>query len=263
MSGGTPMLVVGSHASPYVRKVLVALDRVGVRYAIDPIVPYLGNDDFTRISPLRRVPVLIDGDVTLCDSTVICEYLADRFPDAGLLPATPADRARAQWVEEYCDSRMGDVIVWKLFFQRVIGPGVWRQPTDVAVVDDAVNVQLPAIMDWVEDQAPAAGFLFGDRPSIADIALGAFMRTAALARWAPDADRWPRGAAWIDRVLTLPSFAALVPLEQVVVSTPPAGVRDALAAAGAVISEVTYGGSAPRHGVLPSGAFASTTIEKG
>ena len=257
------MLVVGSYASPYVRKVLVALDQVGAGYRIDPIVPYLGNDDFTRISPLRRVPVLIDGETTLCDSTVICEYLADLHPDAGLLPASPAARARARWVEEYCDSRMGDAIVWKLFFQRVIGPGVWRQPTDPAVVDDVVNVQLPAIMDWVEEQAPDAGFLFGVRPGTADIALGAFMRTAGLARWAPDATRWPRAAAWIDRVLALPSFGALTPFETIVVTTPPDHVRDALAAAGAPISDVTFGGSPPRHGVLPSGAIAPTTNEKG
>ena len=47
------MLIIGSHVSPYVRKVLVALGIKGLDYEIDPIVPFFGNDEFTRLSPLR------------------------------------------------------------------------------------------------------------------------------------------------------------------------------------------------------------------
>lgn len=90
-----PVRIVGSFLSPYVRKVLVALEFKGVPYQVDPIVPFYGDDEFSRLSPLRRVPVLVDDAVTLCDSTVICEYLEDRFPLPALLPAWPAARARA------------------------------------------------------------------------------------------------------------------------------------------------------------------------
>jgi glutathione S-transferase len=61
--------IVGSYLSPYVRKVLVCLDIKGVAYRIDPIVPFYGNDEFARISPVRRVPVLVDDCVTLADSS--------------------------------------------------------------------------------------------------------------------------------------------------------------------------------------------------
>lgn len=100
--------VIGNYLSPYVRKVLVCLEFKGIRYEIDPIVPFFGNDEFARLSPLRRVPLLIDDAVAVSDSTVICEYLEDRYPEPRLVPRTPAQRARARWFEEYADSRMGD-----------------------------------------------------------------------------------------------------------------------------------------------------------
>jgi len=90
-----PATVVGNYLSPYVRKVLVCLDLKGVEYQIDPIVPFFGNDDFTRISPVRRIPVLIDDLVTLSDSSVICEYLEERYPSPPLRPPTPPERAQA------------------------------------------------------------------------------------------------------------------------------------------------------------------------
>ena len=54
------MRIIGSFLSPYVRKVLVVLDVKGLQYDIDPIVPFFGDDRFAKLSPLRRVPVLID-----------------------------------------------------------------------------------------------------------------------------------------------------------------------------------------------------------
>src|SRR5262245_22827972 len=96
-----PVRIVGSYLSPYVRKVLVVLDRKGVPYEIDPIVPFFGDDRFSALSPLRRIPVLIDDRVTLADSTVICEYLEERHPDPPLYPRGVEERARARWLEEF------------------------------------------------------------------------------------------------------------------------------------------------------------------
>ena len=115
-----PVTVVGSYISPYVRKVLVCLDLKGVPYEIDPIVPFFGSDEFSRISPVRRIPVLIDERVTLPDSSAICEYLDEQHPGHPLLPREPAQRARARWLEEFADTRMGEVFIWRLFDQRVI-----------------------------------------------------------------------------------------------------------------------------------------------
>ena len=88
-----PLTIIGNHLSPYVRKVLVCLELKGISYLIDPIAPFVGNEEFSRLSPLRRIPVLIDGELVLNDSTVICEYLQDRFPEVSLYPADPVQRA--------------------------------------------------------------------------------------------------------------------------------------------------------------------------
>ena len=249
------MMIIGNHISPYARKVLIALAIKGIAFELDPLVPYFGNDAFTRLSPLRRIPVLVDGDFVLNDSTVICEYLDEAYPEPPLLPATPRDRAQARWIEEYCDSRMGESIVWKLFFQRVIGPFVWKQPTDEALVAQALDHDLPAILDWLEGVAPASGFLFGEAPLMADITPACFLRNAAMAGWTVDAGRWPRSAAWIARVWATPAFAATLPLEHIQRTTPRRDLRAALSAAGVRIASVSHDDRTPRRGVLTSGAI--------
>src|SRR5678816_1057620 len=128
------MKSIGSFVSPYVRKVLAVMEIKGLAYEVDPITPFFGNDEFSRLSPLRRIPVLIDGDVALSDSSVICQYLEDRHPEPPLYPRDVAERARARWLEEFADSRMGDVFIWRLFNQVIIRPFIWGEPTDDAVV---------------------------------------------------------------------------------------------------------------------------------
>jgi len=114
------MKIIGSYVSPYVRKVLACMNLKGLAYEIDPITPFFGNEEYERISPLRRIPVLVDGDVSICDSSVICAYLDDAYPERPLLPAGAADRAKARWLEEYADTRLGDVFIWGLFYQKVV-----------------------------------------------------------------------------------------------------------------------------------------------
>ncbi|MDS9945443.1 glutathione S-transferase family protein, partial [Pseudomonas aeruginosa] len=105
-----PLLIIGSYLSPYVRKVLVLLELKGIAYRIDPIVPFFGDEAFERLSPLRQIPVLVDGDFVLNDSSVICQYLEERYPQPSLYPADIGQRAQARWLEEYADSRLGQVI---------------------------------------------------------------------------------------------------------------------------------------------------------
>ena len=122
--------IIGGPASPFVRKVLAVCEMKGVPYRLDPIVPFFGNDAFGDISPLRRIPVWIDDQVTLCDSTVICEYLEERYPTPSMLPGDAARRAQARWLEEYSDTRMADVFIWRVFYQAVILPFIFQKPRD-------------------------------------------------------------------------------------------------------------------------------------
>jgi glutathione S-transferase len=241
--------IIGNHVSPYARKVFLALDHKGIDYEIDPIVPFFGGDEFTRLNPLRRIPVLIDGDLVIPDSTVICEYLDDRYPEKPLYPADPALRARARWLEEFADSRLGDVMIWKLFFQRNVKPRVWKQETDEDAVAAVITRDLPEIMDWLEPQAPVGGFVFDDL-SMIDLTFASFFRNAALAGWTPDAARWPRTAAWIDHVFATPLFARSVMVEQIMLTTRGADQRAALEAAGLQVADSSVRGDIARRGPM-------------
>lgn len=243
------MLIIGSYVSPYVRKVTVALDIKGVAFEIDPIVPFYGNDEFTRLSPLRRIPVLVDGDLVLNDSTVIAEYIDEAYPEPPLMPRSPADRARARWIEEYADSRLCDLIIWKLFYRRVVAPRVHKLAADEAELTRVTQEELPPALDWLEAQAPAEGFLF-DHVCTADISVAAVFRNALLAGWEIDAARWPRTAAWVARVWEIPAFAHSIRLETIMVTTRRDDVRAALAGAGERISEQSYASEAAQRSIM-------------
>jgi len=243
------MRIIGSYLSPYVRKVLACLELKGLAYEIDPIVPFLGDDRFTQLSPLRRVPVLIDDRVTLSDSSVICQYLEDRYPSPALYPPDIADRARARWLEEYADSRMGDVLIWGLYNHSVIEPAVWGKPRDLEAIRRIVAEDVPPVLDYLETQLPEQGFLFGTL-GLADVSIAVFLRNAAFARYKVDATRWPRTAAFVDRVLAQECLAKLQPFEALMLRTPIPEHRAALAAAGAPVSAETLGGAVPRRGVM-------------
>jgi glutathione S-transferase len=247
----TKVRVIGSYLSPYVRKVLVCLDLKGIDYEIDPIVPFFGDDRFAKLSPIRRIPVLTDDRTTLCDSSVICQYLEDRHPKPALYPLDVVARARARWFEEFADSRMGDVFIWKLWNEVAINPFVWGKPTDKTVVEKQLREDIPSVLDYLETELPAVGFLCGDL-SIADVALGAMFRNAVMSRYTVDASRWPLTAAYVARVLALDSFTRLARLEDVSRRTPLPEQREALKDAGAPITVETFGTSTPRRGPMPT-----------
>ncbi|HWT13480.1 MAG TPA: glutathione S-transferase family protein [Allosphingosinicella sp.] len=140
------MKVIGSYVSPYVRKVLACLALKHLAYEIDPITPFFGGEAFERLSPLRRIPVLIDGDSTLCDSSVICAYLDEAYPRRPLLPPDPKARARARWLEEYADTRLGDLFIWGLFYPKIVHPIVWGEPGDPARIGQTLEEGLPREM---------------------------------------------------------------------------------------------------------------------
>ncbi|OOG43445.1 glutathione S-transferase family protein [Rhodanobacter sp. C05] len=240
--------IIGNYLSPYVRKVLVCLELKGIDYEIDPIAPFVGDDHFTRLSPLRRIPVLIDDGFVLNDSSVICQYLEDSYPAPALYPRDINDRALARWLEEYADTRLADGLIWRLFYQLAIQRHIFGEATDEAVVKQAREVEIPAALDYLENQMPDDGFLFRTL-SIADISIASFFRTASFVRYTIDATRWPRTAALVELVQSQPVFQKLARYEDCMLRLPLAEQRAALNTIGAPLSVDTYGTSTPRHGV--------------
>ncbi len=243
------MKVIGSFVSPYVRKVLACMELKGLDYAVDPITPFFGNDDFSRASPLRRIPVLIDGDVTLSDSTVICAYLDEVYDGYPLLPETPADRARARWLEEYADTRLGDVFIWGLFYQTFVHPRVWGEEGDQSRVEKTLAEDVPAALDYLEGELPENSYLFGPL-GLADIALASFFVNARYSGFEVDPGRWPRTARFVADVLAEPPFEKLLRFEAIQLNASIHGRRQALLDAGARLTEETWGTKEPKRGIM-------------
>lgn len=244
-----PVRIIGSFVSPYVRKVLACLNLKGVSYEVDPITPFYGNDVFEKLSPLRRIPIFIDGDLTLTDSSVICAYVDEAYPGHPLLPSDPRDRARARWVEEYADTRLGDIFIWGFFYQKIVHPLVWGEPGDQARIQKSLAEDIPAALDYLEGELPAAGFLFGEI-GLADIAIASFFINAGYADFEVDAARWPRTAAFVQRAIAQRCFADLLRYEAVQRNVEIKGRRQALLDAGAPLTGQTLGGREPRKGYM-------------
>jgi glutathione S-transferase len=244
------MKVIGSYVSPYVRKVLACLALKGIDYEIDPITSFYANDEFERLSPLRRIPVLVDGETALCDSSVICAYLDEAYPEPPLLPQGAKARARARWFEEYADTRLGDVFIWGFFYQKVVHPLIWGESGDAARIEKTLREDVPRECDYLEGELPDGGFLFGGRIGLADISIVSFFRNAAYAGFEPDPARWPRLAGFVERALAHPCFEATMPFERAQLSTNPQGRRAALLAAGAPLTAETLATREPRQGIM-------------
>ncbi len=92
-------LILGSkNYSSWSMRAGVAIELTGQPYE-EVVIPLDRPDTAERIrafSPAGRVPVLHDGDLVVWDSLAICEYLAERFPAAGLWPADGRSRATAR-----------------------------------------------------------------------------------------------------------------------------------------------------------------------
>ena len=240
--------VIGNYLSPFVRKVLVCLELKQADYEIDPIVPFVGNEEFSRLSPLRRVPVMLDGALVLNDSSVICQYLEDRYPIPALYPRDFGERAQARWLEEYADTQLARSLLGHMVYPLTTSC-YFHEPIDEAVVCQAREVEIPAALNYLESRMPDDDFLFGAL-SIADISVASCFRTAAFVHYTIDAARWPLTAALVDRVQALPVFAKLARLEECqLLRVPAADQRAALVSAGAPLSSDTLGTAPPRRGI--------------
>ncbi|TNE62490.1 MAG: glutathione S-transferase family protein [Alphaproteobacteria bacterium] len=201
--------IIGSPISPYVRKVLAILDIKGVPFRCISKVPLRDQEYLKQFNPLGRIPILQDGDFTLADSSVIAQYLEDRFPNPSIWPADIQARARARWFEEYADDHLGRSVIFNLFFQKVVRPAVLKVEPDHALIEDALTNGLPGAMDYLDAQLQGRDWFAGEAASFADITIAHFMRNAFWAGWKLDAARWPHFAGWLARANKLPAVAGL------------------------------------------------------
>jgi glutathione S-transferase len=205
--------LIGAHISPFVRKVRVLLAEKSLPYEHDPMVPFGVSDEYKLMHPLGKIPVLTDGDKVIPDSSAIGVYLEKTQANPSLYPSDAYELARALWFEEYADSGLinGTIV---LFQERILGPVFFKRDGDEEKVATALNETIPPLFDYLERELGDNDWLVGNQFSIADIATGAQFVSFGHGKGEVDAERWPRLAAYVERVLTRPSFKAIIEEEQ-------------------------------------------------
>lgn len=214
------MTLYGIQFSPYVRKVRLALAHKDLAYEHIPVVPIGGSQppEFKANSPLGKIPLLRVGDNWLPDSSAICAWMDRAAPQPPLLPVDPIAAARGLWYEEYADSRMVAVIGGHLFVEVVLAKALMQREPIQADIDAAINVEIPQIFDYLESQLQA-NYLLGAEITLADYAVGSLFVTLLHCKYQCDAKRWPKVAAYIDRLVGSALFTPIIAEEKQVLAS--------------------------------------------
>jgi len=192
--------------SLFTAKVRVALDEKGLRYE-KISVPFTRDNgyqpkhpDVLAINPKGQVPVLVDGGVTLYDSTIILEYLEERYPEPALYPRDVRERARCRQLEAAADEILFPPVlelIQQVFYKPDAGA---RDAARVA----AANAEIGRVYDRLERDLEGREHLCGAF-GVADIGWFLTMGFAGALGAAPP-ESHGRIAAWMARVASRPSI---------------------------------------------------------
>jgi glutathione S-transferase len=191
--------------SLFTAKVRIALAEKGLPYQRIEVGWSLASryephhPDVVALNPKRQVPVLVDGEVTVYDSTLILEYLEDRYPEPPLYPRTVPGRARCRQLEAAADEILFPWI-WNLI------DGAFYPQEDGSRTDPRVGEarrEVSRYQEVLDAQLGGRAYLCGDF-SVADIG-HLIMLFAAATLGAPPPATCTHVAAWMQRVASRPS----------------------------------------------------------
>jgi glutathione S-transferase len=203
--------IYGVPFSVHTRKVIIAAIEKKLPYENEAVIPFNPPPGWRDLSPTGKIPAFTDGDVTLCDSSVICAYLERAHPTPSLYPSGTHDHVQTLWFEEYADGTIFRELIHGLFFNQVIRPKILKQPGDQAAVDAILQDTVPAVFGYLE-KSLAANYLVGNRFTLADVALVSNLINFHYLGYAIDA-RFPKLAAYFERIIAHPSVAAALDTE--------------------------------------------------
>jgi glutathione S-transferase len=202
---------------PFGQKIRIVLAEKGLSYELIEVDLAQGEQrrpDFLRLNPFARVPVLVDEDTTIYDSTIIAEYLEDEYPEPPLLPAIGASalRAKARSWEDFADSSF-TIQVGQLMAETGKTEGE-RDPNRIQRLQQSVD----RMLNFLNHELQGQEFL-ATQFSVADI--GFIPRLLVLKDLGVDpAFNRSNVGAWIQRMLERPSIQNL----QGVTAEPLAGI---------------------------------------
>lgn len=203
----------GAALSPFVRKVRVVLKEKDIPFESVHVDPSNAPEDYSNINPLRRIPAMEHDGRLLADSAVIGAYLERAFPETpALYPLDAADYAHVLWLEKYADYELAPLTTFTVFRNRVIMK-LMGKPSDEERIERALTEKLPPLFAYLESQIKGREWLAGEQFSIADIAVASQFANFAHGGEKLDPQQYPSLAAHVDKVLSRPSFSALLERE--------------------------------------------------
>lgn len=168
-----PITLYGRHTSYNVQKILWLVDELGLEYRHIELGGQPGDtqsDEFGRLNPMRKVPVLVDNDRAIWESNTILRYLVKAY---GSNQWQQQDAYQNSLVERWMDwaqTRFEPAFVGVFW-------GYYRTPEekrDMSAVNNSLDDCL-FCLSRLDDQLATAQFLAGDQLSLADIATGVFL----------------------------------------------------------------------------------------
>ena len=160
------------------------------------------------VNPAGQTPALVlDDGTVIAEITVICEYLEERHPTPALIGATPEERAETRMWTRRIDLNICEPLANG--FRAAEGRRIFENRMKLVGAEGAAELKAIARdrLLWLDGQMQGREFICGDRFSLADVLLFAFLAFGAqVGQPIPEEASWVK--AWFARVQARPSAAA-------------------------------------------------------
>jgi glutathione S-transferase len=191
--------------SAHTRKVIIAALEKGIPYEIVPVIPLTPPPGWSELSTLGLIPAIQDGEFTLADSSVICQYLDRAYPGITLYPGDARQFARVLWIEEFVDGGLAPHVLRGLLMQRVFAPKFLGKAPDQALIHTSLTQMIPARLEYLEKSLSGDWFV-ANTFSIADITVASILMNFQFAGEVLDAASYPKLAHFMRSALARPAF---------------------------------------------------------
>lgn len=204
--------------SPYGWKARVVLAEKNVPYELVAPPPNKNEDArFAKMNPFRLTPVLeLEDGRTIYESTVVAEYLEDRYPTPAMLPKDPYERARVRMIEDTTDQYLLAASRKFTMAQYEYAPPLLK-PKPAAQVDhkalEEAKIEIHGHLARLEKELAGRTFFGGDMFSIADAGLLSPLTMGWVTLGILPDPKYPNIAAWTKRVMERASYKASAPKE--------------------------------------------------
>jgi glutathione S-transferase len=193
---------------PFSRKVRIVLREKELDAELEAVEPWRQPEALAALNPAAEVPVLLDGERVICDSSAICEYLEETRPERRLLALDPVERAEVRRLVAWFDVKFVREVTDPIWREKVLKFAVSRETPNSAAVRVGV-ANLHAHLGYIAYLFEQRNWLAGDHISLADAAAGAQLSVLDYLGDVPW-DAHPGAKLYYARLKSRPSFRQLL-----------------------------------------------------